>query len=187
MVEGPDPAPAVILNRTGATDSLPVPDEKTGADSRESYSLRVTSDGAEIEARSSAGLFYAVHTLCQLVEGDGNQACLPLVEIRDWPSLAYRGTMVDMSHGPLPTEEEVKRQLDLLASYKGNQYYFYNEASIELEGYRILNPKGRFTREQICRIVDYARQRHIDVVPCLELYGHLHDLFRVERFSDLAV
>jgi hexosaminidase len=26
----------------------------------------------------------------------------------------------------------------------------------------------------------------VDVVPCLELYGHLHDLFRVERYADMA-
>jgi hypothetical protein len=24
------------------------------------------------------------------------------------------------------------------------------------------------------------------VIPCLDLYGHLHDLFRVEKYSDLA-
>ena len=35
-------------------------------------------------------------------------------------------------------------------------------------------------------IVTYARDRHIDVVPCLELYGHLHDLFRREEYSSLA-
>jgi N-acetyl-beta-hexosaminidase len=43
---------------------------------------------------------------------------LPVVEIKDWPALAYRGVMVDMSHGALPTEKEVKRQLDFLARWK---------------------------------------------------------------------
>ncbi len=177
----------ISLIRTGAVDPLPMPGDQSGPDSREAYKLVITHDKVEIRARSSAGLFYGVQTLCQLVEGSGDQARLPEAEIEDWPSLAFRGTMVDMSHGPLPTEEEVRRQLDLLARYKGNQYYFYNEASIELEGYRLVNPKGRFTREQVRRLVAYARERHIDVIPCLELYGHLHDLFRLERFSDLAV
>ena len=187
IAEGETKGESILLNRTGPVDPLAVPDEEAGPDSREAYTLKITVNGAEIRSRSSAGIYYGVQTLRQLLEGEGNAAFLPEVEIEDWPALAYRGTMVDMSHGPLPTEEEVKRQLDLLARYKGNQYYFYNEASIELESYRILNPKGRFTREQIRRIIEYARQRHIDVVPCLELYGHLHDLFRIERFSDLAV
>jgi N-acetyl-beta-hexosaminidase len=34
------------------------------------------------------------------------------VEVRDWPAFAYRSLMIDMNHGPLPTEAEVKRQID---------------------------------------------------------------------------
>ena len=36
------------------------------------------------------------------------------------------------------------------------------------------------------QIIAYGRERHIDIVPCLELYGHLHDLFRIEKYSALA-
>lgn len=177
---------AIDLKRTGPVDPLPLPDEKPGPESREAYWLKVTREGGEIRAASSAGLFYGVQTFCQLVEGSSQEPMLPEVEIHDWPSLVYRGPMVDMSHGPLPTEEEIKRQLDFLARWKSNQYYFYSEASIELEGYPLLNPEGRFTKDQVRRIIEYGRERHIDVIPCLELYGHLHDLFRVERYSDLS-
>src|SRR5437899_889365 len=95
--------------------------------SREAYYLKVSPTGSEIRARTSAGLYYGVQTLSQLVEGVGPDAILPEVEIRDWASLAYRGMMMDMSHGPLLTEEEVKRQIDFLARWKANQYYFYSE------------------------------------------------------------
>jgi hexosaminidase len=184
---GMPPARTIALVRSGPVDPLPIPGEQTGPESREAYKLTIARDRIVIRARSSAGLYYGVQTIAQMIEGHADQAALPEAEIQDWPSLAYRGTMVDMSHGPLPTVEEVERQLDLLARFKGNQYYFYNEASVELDGYRLVNPNGRFTQEQVRRIIAYARERHIDVVPCLELYGHLHDLFRLERFSDLAV
>jgi hypothetical protein len=36
-------------------------------------------------------------------------------------------------------------------------------------------------------VIEYARQRHIDVVPCMELYGHMHNLFRFEKFADLGL
>ena len=36
------------------------------------------------------------------------------------------------------------------------------------------------------RIIAYGRERHIDVIPNLELYAHLHDLFRVEEYSQLS-
>jgi len=178
--------PLIVLERTGGVDPLPVPGEQPGPDSRESYDLRVTPAGVEIRGRSSAAVFYGVQTLVQLVEGQGAQASLPEVEIHDWPLIAYRGPMVDLSHGALPTEAEIERQLDFLARWKANQYYFYNEASVELDGYPLLNPEGRFSKAEVRRIIAYGRARHIDVIPCLELYGHLHDLFRVEKYSDLA-
>jgi hexosaminidase len=176
----------IVLKRTGEVGALPLPGEHPGPASREAYTLKVTPERGEVQATSSAGLFYGAQTLCQLIEGNAAEAVLPEVEIRDWPSLAYRGTMVDMSHGPLPTEAEIKRQLDFLARWKANQYYLYSEASIELEGYPLLNPEGRLSKDEVRRIIAYGRERHIDVIPNLELYAHLHDLFRVEEYSQLS-
>jgi hypothetical protein len=186
IVRGETTARTIAFGRTGTVDPLPGPDDRPGPDSRESYTLRVAPAGAEIRARSSAGLYYAVQTIRQLAEESNGNWFLPEVEIQDWPSLAYRGFMMDTSHGPLPTEDEIKRQLNFLARWKANQYYLYSEASIELQGYPLVNVGARYTQAQIRRIIDYAKERHIDVVPCLELYGHLHDLFRVERYAVLS-
>src|SRR5579863_2204675 len=179
-------AHTIALHRTGVVDPLPGPDDRPGPDSREAYILRISGNGAEISARSSAGLYYAVQTIRQMVEENAGEKFLPEVEIHDWPALAYRGFMMDTSHGPLPTEDEIKRQIDFLARWKANQYYLYSEANIELRGYPLINLGARYTEPQIRRLIDYARERHVDIVPCVELYGHLHDLFRVERYADLA-
>lgn len=177
---------AVVLLRTGAADDLAQPGEQPGPDSPEAYSIHITPAGAEVRARSSRGLFYAVQTLRQLVQGQGASASFPSARIQDWPSLAYRGVMVDMSHGALPTEAEVERQLDFLSRWKVNQYYFYSEDSIALNGYPLVDPGGQFTKHEVSRIIAYGRARHIDVIPCLELFGHQHDLFRIEKYSALA-
>lgn len=185
VLDGPPSSDhSIALKRTGAIGALAMPGEQPGPDSREAYWLTLHPSGGEIRASSSAGLFYGVETLRQLLTS--NSTAIPEVEIHDWPALAYRGTMVDMSHGALLTEDEVKRQLDFLSRWKMNQYYFYSEASIELEGYPLLNPQGRFSKEQVRRIVAYGRERHIDVIPFLELYGHLHDLLRIEHYSSLG-
>ena len=55
------------LDRTGALDPLPMPGESPGADSREAYTVSISSRGAEVRARSSAGIFYGVQTLCQMI------------------------------------------------------------------------------------------------------------------------
>jgi hypothetical protein len=178
---------AIVLRRNGPAAPLPVPGETAGPESREAYSIRVTPKGVDLEGKSSAAVYYAAQTLLQLVEGAGAQALVPEVEIHDWPSLPYRGVMIDMSHGPMPTEAEVKRQIDFLARWKNNQYYLYSEASIGLDGFPLQSSDAEFSKDEIRRIVAYARERHVDVVPCMELYGHLHDLFRVERFADLSI
>ncbi len=178
---------SIVLNRTGEGGALPADMESTGPDSRESYTLQVTAKEVEIRGRSSAGVFYGVQTLLQMVEGAGAEAVLPVVEIKDWPALAYRGVMIDFSEGELIRVSEAERQIDLMARFKINQYYFYSEASIEFEGYEVVNPNGRYSREEVRHVIDYARQRHIDVVPCMELYGHMHNLFRFEQFADLGL
>jgi len=181
------PELAIILDRTGDTDQpLALPGDLPGPNSNEAYDLSVTAHGVRIHARSSAGIFYGIQTLRQLVEGSGSAAALPKVEIHDWPSLAIRGTMIDISHGPLPTEKEIERQIDFLARWKTNQYYIYTENSIELKGYPLLDPDGRLTQDEVRRIVTYGRQRHVDVIPNLDLYGHQHDLFRTEQYSELS-
>ncbi len=175
---------SIVLSRTGAPDPLPVPGETPGPDSREAYTLRITAGGAEVQARSSAGIFYGVQTLCQMIEQPAG--VLPEAQVTDWPAMAYRGTMVDMSEGQLLRVGDIERQIDLMARWKNNQYYFYNETSIALDGMPPAAPGARLTKSDVRQIVAYARARHIDVVPCLELYGHLHDLFRREQYSAMA-
>ena len=184
--EGTPPQPAIVLERTGSLPALPARDEKPGPAARESYRISVTASGARITAPGSAGIYYGVETLRQMIEGRGAGATLPAAEVHDWPSLAYRGYMMDLSHGFLPTVEEIERQIDFLSRWKANQYYFYSEASIEMKGYPLVNPGARYSQAEVRRIIAYARARHVDVVPCVEYFGHMHDLLRVEKYADMG-
>lgn len=46
---------------------------------------------------------------------------------------------------------------------------------------------ARYTHSKVKKIIAYAKERHIDVIPNMELYGHLNDLFRLEQYADLSV
>jgi hexosaminidase len=179
----------LILHRTSHGPDLPTDNEVVGHASREAYTISVTKVHAEISASSSAGLFYGIQTLLQMVEFQDGQAVLPVVEVKDWPTLPYRGFMMDFSEGQLLRVSEIERQLDLLARFKGNQYYFYSELAIAWKGYDAthIDPDSRFTPDQVRHIINYAKQRHIDVVPCMELYGHMHQLFRTEQYADVGL
>lgn len=175
-------ATPVYLHVEQRGDSLPGANDHADEHGRESYQLSIHKDGVTINAPSTAGIFYGVQTLMQMAQGD----TLPVAEIHDAPSLPYRGFMMDMSHGGMLTLDEVKRQLDQLARWKANQYFFYVETDVDIPGYPLLQKHSNWTADDIHTIVAYARARHIDVVPCVELFGHLHDLFRIEKYADLA-
>lgn len=167
--------------------ALPEVSERNGRSEREHYKLTISRTGVRVDAQTSAGLYYAVQTLRQLATGEGKTASIPGAVIEDRPKMTYRGVMMDFAHGGLPTVAEIKRQIDFLARWKTNQYYLYNEVSIELKGYPTIGYRSGYTQAQIRDIIAYGRQRHMDVVPFLNLYGHLHELLRSEQYADLAI
>ena len=78
--------------------------------------------------------------------------------------------MIDMRHGPLPTQHKAKWQLDFLASRKAKKYFIDSEGTIELDGYPLLNPEGRFS-EEIRRINTTILNQ---VGPNQDALRHLH-------------
>ncbi|MBK8882934.1 MAG: beta-N-acetylhexosaminidase [Bacteroidales bacterium] len=177
----------IVLKSENTGPALPVQDEKTGPGTRESYQISVTGSRVLINAKTDAGVFYAIQTLEQMAVFDNTDSYIPEAEIEDYPEMAYRGVMIDFSHGGLLTEAEIMNQIDFLARWKMNQYYFYNEVSIEMKGYSLINYNACYSQEQISRIVAYARKKHIDVIPFVNFYGHLHELLRVEKYAGLGI
>jgi len=166
---------------------LPVVADTIHTNQREAYSLSITANALKIEANTSAGLYYAIQSIRQLIQGQGTAAVLPAVIIKDNPVLPFRGVMMDFAHGGLLRVAEIKKQIDFLASYKANQYYFYNEVSIKMDGYPTLNYGANYTKEEIKNIIGYGKERHMDVIPFVAMYGHLHELIRNEKYASLAI
>jgi hexosaminidase len=177
----------IVLKSVQPGPALPVINEKTGVQSREAYRLLATANKVEITAPYDAGIYFALQTLRQLITGQDKNSFIPEVDIDDYPAFAYRGVMMDFSHGGLLTEDEIKNQIDFLSRWKMNQYYFYNEVSIEMKGYSLINYNACYSQEQIKRIIAYARERHIDVIPFVNFYSHLHELLRVEKYAKLGI
>jgi hexosaminidase len=67
-----------------------------------------------VAANTGQGLFYGVQTLRQLLRAEGQSLVCPAVAIRDWPSMEWRGGRDDISRGPIPTEDFMKRQVRTL-------------------------------------------------------------------------
>ncbi|MBR1652815.1 MAG: family 20 glycosylhydrolase [Alloprevotella sp.] len=163
----------------------------------ETYRLEVTPEAVTAYASTSAGLFYAMQTLFQLMPTriEAQTAIttpvnwqLPCVTVDDAPRFRWRGVHLDPCRHFLPVAA-VKKQIDMLATLKINKLHFHLTDDqgwrIEIKKYPELTRvgarrlegegtwhEGFYTQEQIRDIVSYAAERHVEVVPELELPGH---------------
>ena len=143
--------------------------------------------GLALTADTSAGIFYALQTVKQLIVGDGPTAVLHLATIRDWPAMQYRGLHDDLSRGPVDTLEFQKKLIRTLAAYKANLYSPYFEHTQQYASNPLAAPPGGSISAADAReLVAYAAQYHVTVVPEQEAFGHLQHLLRFDQYSDLA-
>ena len=99
----------------------------------EAYELEITADGVEIRAGESAGFFYGLMTLLQLLPPEvfsktavENPPALavPFMSIEDEPRFEYRGFMLDESR-TFFGKETVLKLLDQLAYLKYNYFHWH--------------------------------------------------------------
>ena len=82
--------------------------------------------------------------------------------------------MIDASRCGVPTVDSIKRLLDRLALMGYTMMMLYTEDVLKLDGRPYFGyMRGRYTREELSQIDDYAYEYGIEVIPCLELYGHM--------------
>jgi hexosaminidase len=166
----------------------------------EGYRFTVTANVVEIRAFKPAGLFYGCQTLLQLLtKTSAGDWQIPCIEIEDYPRFGWRGMHLDVCRHFMPTEF-VKKYIDLLAMHKMNTLHWHLTEDqgwrIEIKKYPKLTeigawrsqtlvgnnfkePKydgqrhgGFYTQDQIREIVAYAKQRHVNIVPEIEMPGH---------------
>ncbi|MGA8216102.1 MAG: beta-N-acetylhexosaminidase [Candidatus Sulfotelmatobacter sp.] len=140
-----------------------------------------------VAANTGQGLFYGVQTLRQLLRQDDGKLICPAVSIRDWPSMEWRGVQDDISRGPIPTEDYMKRQIRTLAAYKVNLFALYMEHVFDFASQPLLAPKeAALTPKEINALVDYARNLYVTILPEQQTFGHLHHMLKYEIYSDVA-
>ncbi len=73
-----------------------------------------------------------------------------------------------------PTVETLKSQIDYLALMGYNLLMLYTEDTVELEGRPYFGyMQGKYTKEELVALDDYAYAYGIEMIPCLECYGHM--------------
>lgn len=154
------------------------------AQKEEGYLLKVESGKIYILAYSETGLFYGVQTLKQLIRANRTGNSIPCLTITDWPSLRYRGWMDDISRGPIPTVDFVKKCILKMAEYKQNYFTLYTEHTFRLDRYPDIAPPGTFTAAEIKDLTDFAAKYHMDVVGNFQSFGHMEKILGNPFFAN---
>ena len=189
------------LNKTDNPHSIILLFDSTGKLSvPESYQLEVKTNNITIKG-SETGVFRGLMTLFQLIQAvPQGYAKIPCMKIYDYPRFPYRGMHLDVARHFFP-KEFVKKYIDYLAFYKMNTFHWHLTDDqgwrIEIKKYPKLTQTGAFrrgtltgvyrdpsreydtlsyggyyTQSDITDIVSYAKQRHITVIPEIEMPGH---------------
>lgn len=163
----------------------------------EGYSLRVSSKGVTIKAKTGKGAFYGMQSFMQLLPAQiesptkvsGVKWVAQCCDIEDAPRFGYRGFHVDPCRHFM-TVENVKKEIDIMSMFKVNTMHFH---LTEDQGWRIEIKKypkltsigayrkegdgsiygGYYTQEQIKDIVNYAAKRYVTVIPEVDIPGHM--------------
>lgn len=163
------------------------------------YMLDVGKDGIKINSNFDETAFHAIQTLLQLITVNQiGKKEIPYVHIFDHARFNYRGMHFDVSRHFFPVSY-IKKYIDYLAYHKLNSFHWH---LTDDQGWRIEIKKypelvrvgawrngtilgrypgtandnirygGYYSQEEIKEVVQYAKNRFIEIIPEIEMPGH---------------
>ena len=183
VAEIPDMETVIYINQSDSND----------LEGSEAYQLYVTQDSIILNSNSAEGAFRGIQTIRQVIPETSNDSlttnpvwAIPTGKIMDNPQFGYRGSMLDVARHFFSVED-VKKYIDMLAYYKYNVLHLHLTDDqgwrIEIKSWPLLTEVGGstevggeaggfYTQEQYKDIVAYAAERHMLIVPEVDMPGH---------------
>lgn len=160
----------------------------------EGYRLDINQWQVKLQAKTGAGLQRGLQTLFQLMPDElltkSTQPMavigVPGCSVEDYPEFGYRGAMLDVARHFFSVAD-VKRYIELLANYKMNTLHLHLADDqgwrIEIKSWPKLTSIGGstavgggeggfYTQEDYKELVAFAKERHITIIPEIDMPGH---------------
>ncbi len=168
----------------------------------EGYTLSIKNDRVFLNANTTAGLFYGMESIWQLLTANDGTT-LPCMDITDYPRFGWRGLHLDVSRHFMPLEF-IYKYIDYIAMHKMNVFHWHlvddQGWRIEIKKYPKLTevgawradredldwnsrkepvkgnePKygGFYTQDDVKALVEYASKKHVTVIPEIEMPAHV--------------
>ena len=165
---------------------------------KDSYKIIVNENNINIISSEASSAFFAIQTLRKSLPFDakGENIVMPAAEIYDYPRFGHRGMMLDVSRHIFALDS-IKEFIDVMALHNMNKFHIHLTDDqgwrIEIkkypeltqigawrsgtkigksETYDTIRHGGFYTQEELRDLVQYAADRHIDIIPEIDLPGH---------------
>ena len=165
----------------------------------DNYQIIVTEKLIKITSSNTSGIFYGIQTLRKSLPVGSNATKIefPAGVINDWPRFAYRGMHLDVSRHFFPIDS-IKVYIDVMALHNENRFHIHLTDDqgwrIEIKKYPKLTEIGAwrsgtiigktmaydtirhggfYTQDELRDLVKYAADRHITIIPEIDLPGHM--------------
>lgn len=165
--------------------------------SRKGIKVQYATDKGILYAIATLRQMLPVQNYSGAIAADA-QWSLPCVKISDKPRFAYRGMLLDCGRHIFSTDE-IKKCLNIMAAYKMNILHWHLSEDqgwrIQIDKYPLLAEKaawregtqigrdkttsdgirygGYYTKDQVKEIVEYADNLGIEIIPEIDLPGHM--------------
>ncbi|WP_421227521.1 beta-N-acetylhexosaminidase [Aeromonas enteropelogenes] len=187
---------APVDDSTKTEKSIILSVEASATVSEEGYKLDIVDGQANIIGNTETGVRYGIQTLLQLLPYEKNT--LPIVSIIDYPKFSWRGMHLDVARNFFSVDN-IKKFIDQLSYHKLNKFHWHLTDDqgwrieirdwpklTEVGGCRASTPPygdrtgsdgqptcGYYTQEEIKEVVAYAKSRHVEVIPEIDMPGHM--------------
>lgn len=175
-------------------------DINNSIENKEGYLININPNLIKISGSTENGVFYGAQTLRKSIPAVAQGAAIELasVNIEDAPRFSYRGMHLDVGRHTYSVDS-IKRYIDILALHNINNFHWHLTDDqgwrIEIKKYPKLTELGSirkkttigrnsgdfdnkpyggfFTQEEIKEVIAYADERFINVIPEIDLPGHM--------------
>ena len=158
----------------------------------DAYKLEIYDMDVTVTAATGAGLFYGLQSLLQLYRfnyradfEEWQDVKIPCMEITDYADYQYRGWMIDISRGPIPTMDYLKRQIRTMAEFKLNTLTLYTEHTFVSEAFDYA-PADGLTAEQIRELQDFAKDYYVEIIGNQQCFAHFEKILSNPKYEYLA-
>jgi hexosaminidase len=161
--------------------------QRTEGTGNEGYRIEASPQEIIIAAGTAAGLFYGAVTLWQLLPPGTPGGSIAAQTIVDSPRYAWRGLMLDSARH-FQSTAFIRSMIDWMAWHKLNIFHWH---LTDDQGWRLQirrYPKltsvgawrgtggnrygGYYTQAEVAAIVRFAAQRHVQIIPEIDMPGH---------------